>query len=150
MKSINKKLGVVVLISLLATFLSSCQNYGPYANTNAVIGGAIGAATGALIGENKGRELEGAAIGGAIGAIAGGAVGNAQDQVTGRVPQSSGQTVVVRESAPTYYRGSYPYYGSYKPYSRGYYKPRYYSNSYRTYSRGYNGYGGYRRGGDCH
>jgi hypothetical protein len=67
-----------VALIALAT-LSGCVT-GPEAQTGTVIGGIIGAATGGIIGHQKGKGLEGAAIGGGIGAIAGNLFGSAQDQ----------------------------------------------------------------------
>jgi hypothetical protein len=49
--------------------------------TGALTGGAIGAGTGAIIGNYSGHHTaEGAAIGGAIGLVTGGIIGNAMDQ----------------------------------------------------------------------
>jgi uncharacterized protein YcfJ len=49
--------------------------------TGALTGGAIGAGTGAIIGNYAGHNTAGgAAIGGAIGALTGGIIGNAMDQ----------------------------------------------------------------------
>jgi hypothetical protein len=49
--------------------------------TGALAGGAIGAGTGAIIGNYSGHHTAGgAAIGGAVGALAGGLIGNAMDQ----------------------------------------------------------------------
>jgi surface antigen len=49
--------------------------------TGALAGGAIGAGTGAIIGNYAGHNTaEGAAIGGAIGVVTGGIVGHAMDQ----------------------------------------------------------------------
>ena len=49
--------------------------------TGALTGGAIGAGTGAIIGNYAGHNTaEGAAIGGAVGLLAGGIIGNALDQ----------------------------------------------------------------------
>jgi len=53
---------------------------GPNTQQGAVVGGLLGAGTGAIIGQQSGRALEGAAIGGALGAGAGALYGNAQDQ----------------------------------------------------------------------
>jgi len=49
--------------------------------TGALAGGAIGAGTGAIIGNYAGHNTAaGAAIGGAVGALTGGLIGNAMDQ----------------------------------------------------------------------
>src|SRR5688572_18671469 len=52
-----------------------------HAAEGALIGGAGGAAVGAIVGHNShGRTAEGALIGGAIGAIGGGLIGNEADK----------------------------------------------------------------------
>ncbi|MBM3858098.1 MAG: hypothetical protein FJ395_00435 [Verrucomicrobia bacterium] len=48
--------------------------------TGALLGGALGAATGAIIGGTGNRAGAGAAIGGALGAVTGGIIGHAMDQ----------------------------------------------------------------------
>jgi hypothetical protein len=64
-------------ISVLCTG-SGCESH---AAEGALIGGAGGAAVGAIIGNNShGRTAEGALIGGAIGAIGGGLIGNEADK----------------------------------------------------------------------
>ena len=68
--------------TLVAVSMSSC--YAPYAKDGAVVGGLIGAGTGAIIGNQSCRPLEGAAIGGAIGALGGALVGSAQDDRAAR------------------------------------------------------------------
>lgn len=68
---------VLIIAALLA---SGCASTGPKTKEGAVIGGVLGAATGGIIGHQKGRGLEGAAIGGAIGALGGGLIGSAADQ----------------------------------------------------------------------
>ena len=67
----------------LLIVLTGCET--PYGEpdrtaTGALTGGAIGAASGALIGSHGRHAGEGALIGGAIGAITGGLIGNAMDQ----------------------------------------------------------------------
>lgn len=66
-------------LSLLALASLSAVSCGPYSREAAVVGGLIGAGTGAIVGHQSGRGLEGAAIGGAIGAGAGALIGSAQD-----------------------------------------------------------------------
>ncbi len=66
-----------------AIFLAGCQNPDGSANntgSGALIGGAIGAITGAAIGENNHNAGGGAAIGAAAGLLLGGLIGNAADQ----------------------------------------------------------------------
>lgn len=45
----------------------------------AIIGGVIGAGTGAIIGKQSGKTAQGAAIGGLIGALTGGVIGHSQE-----------------------------------------------------------------------
>ena len=66
-------------LALLAAMSLSAVSCGPYSREAAVMGGLLGAGTGAIIGHQSGRGLEGAAIGGAIGAGAGALIGSAQD-----------------------------------------------------------------------
>src|SRR6266516_7303751 len=71
----------VVLIGTAAVVLTGCET--PYGTpdrtaTGALTGGAIGMASGALLG---GRHAgEGALIGGALGAVTGGLIGHSMDQ----------------------------------------------------------------------
>jgi hypothetical protein len=74
---IMKTITSVSTAMLIAVSMSSC--YAPQTKNGAVIGGLIGAGTGAIIGNQSCRPLEGAAIGGAIGALGGALVGSAQD-----------------------------------------------------------------------
>jgi len=60
----------IVSLLALATLLfgvTGCATGPQNKATTPLIGAALGAAAGAIIGEGKGRELEGAAIGGTIG-----------------------------------------------------------------------------------
>jgi hypothetical protein len=50
----------------------------------AVVGGALGAATGAIIGHQSGRQGEGALIGAGVGALTGAIVGDQVDENRGR------------------------------------------------------------------
>jgi phage tail tape-measure protein len=72
---------VAVAVSVV---LAGCQtNDGQYDRTatGALAGGAIGAGTGAIIGNYAGHNTAGgAAIGGAIGALTGGIIGHSMDQ----------------------------------------------------------------------
>ena len=79
MKNTSLGLGIIGL----AVILSGCV--GPdgqpdRAGTGALLGGLLGATSGALIGGSSDRGGEGALIGGAIGALAGGLMGDAMDQ----------------------------------------------------------------------
>ena len=69
-----------LLVATIATLsLVGCAT-GPNAQTDAVIGGLLGATAGGIIGHQSGRGLEGGAIGAGIGALAGNAFGNGVDQ----------------------------------------------------------------------
>ena len=77
-----KKQLLVLTLASSAIFLSGCENPdGSVNNTGsgALIGGAIGAITGAAIGGSH-HGGQDALIGGAIGAVAGGLFGNSADQ----------------------------------------------------------------------
>ena len=80
MKTLTQLCSVGLLMGTMA--LSSCVSpyAGPNENVGAVAGGATGAVAGGIIGNQRGRGLEGAAIGGVIGSLAGGSLGRAQDQ----------------------------------------------------------------------
>lgn len=80
-----------ILLASLAlggsVLLSGCAGTGPDTQTGAVAGGALGALTGAIIGNNSGghNALGGAVIGGVVGAIAGGTIGNTMDHENGTI-----------------------------------------------------------------
>lgn len=77
-----KTITTVFTAILIAVSMSSC--YAPYTKDGAVVGGLIGAGTGAIIGNQSCRPLEGAAIGGAVGALGGALIGSAQDDRAAR------------------------------------------------------------------
>ncbi len=73
-----KKSLAILTTLVLAGFATSC---GPNATNGALIGGALGAGAGAIIGnQHHGHNGEGALIGAATGAAIGGAVGNQKDE----------------------------------------------------------------------
>jgi len=80
-----KNLEFLSVLAVAAIVVTGCQTYDGQPNrtaNGAIIGGAVGATSGAIIGNNAGRGgngLAGALIGGAVGAIAGGAIGNSMD-----------------------------------------------------------------------
>src|SRR5262245_55306069 len=63
-------------------------------------GGAIGAGTGAIVGNAVGNTGAGALIGGAVGAVTGGLVGNSVDQAEARAEQRAVQQAAAR-AVPT-------------------------------------------------
>src|SRR5216684_2643718 len=69
-------LGVAVLPVLLACGCSSMSN----TDRGVLGGGAIGAGTGALIGNATGHAGTGALIGAGVGAVTGGLIGNSADR----------------------------------------------------------------------
>lgn len=78
-----KRMTIASLMAI-ATMLAYSQPSGAQNNTRdgALLGGATGAAIGAIIGNNKNDQTaEGALIGGAIGIVTGGVIGHHRDRV---------------------------------------------------------------------
>lgn len=74
-------IGSIAIAALLAVGCETPSGHPDRTATGALTGGAIGAGTGAIIGNYSGHHTAGgAAIGGAIGALTGGIIGNAMDQ----------------------------------------------------------------------
>lgn len=75
------------LSALLCLLFVSCAA-GPNTQRGALTGGAIGAAAGAVLGNNlgDGNAGRGALIGAGLGAAAGGAMGHQKDQQQGYAP----------------------------------------------------------------
>ena len=74
-----KRYHLVILMLALPLVLVSCAYY-PYGRYNTQVGAAVGAGTGALIGQAIGGNTESTLIGLAAGTIIGALVGNAVDQ----------------------------------------------------------------------
>lgn len=74
-----KKHVMVILVAVVSCSLVSCAHY-PHDRYNTQAGAAIGAGTGALLGQAIGGNTEGTLIGLAAGTILGALVGNAVDQ----------------------------------------------------------------------
>jgi outer membrane lipoprotein SlyB len=94
-----------VSILILSALCAGCVGTGPNTQQGAVTGGAIGALTGAIIGNNSGGRngFAGALIGGTIGAIAGGTIGNSIDNERNTLYTSEYQAttrVVVQQPPP--------------------------------------------------
>jgi len=71
------------VIALAALLAAGCRS--PYyADKGALLGGGVGAVTGAVIGNQLGSTAGGAIIGAGVGALTGAAVGNAIDDVDAR------------------------------------------------------------------
>ncbi|HOD95801.1 MAG TPA: YMGG-like glycine zipper-containing protein [Candidatus Hydrogenedentes bacterium] len=83
------KLKKTIFCLLLILLVPVPAGFAQYVAEGALIGGAFGTGTGALIGSYSGRTGEGALIGAGIGALAGAAIGSA--------------------SRPHYYRSTAPY-----------------------------------------
>ena len=75
---------VMVGIALLASVLSGCESMGTAAqsktNQGAVLGGLLGAGTGAIIGNQTDHAGAGTAIGAGLGALGGALVGHAMEE----------------------------------------------------------------------
>lgn len=119
-----KTISFVASAVVVATCNTGCIT-GPDAQAGTVIGGVIGAATGGIIGHQKGKGLEGAAIGGGIGAVAGNLLGSSSDQRNYQMQMRNGN---YQQPQPQYYyqQPSRPQY--YQQPSR----PRYYQQSYNN------------------
>ena len=74
-----RKYIIGLLIPALSFLVASCAHY-PHDRYNTQVGAAVGAGTGALIGQAIGHNTEGTLIGLAAGTILGALVGNAVDQ----------------------------------------------------------------------
>jgi uncharacterized protein YcfJ len=73
------KNALLIALAALTILASGCT----YSEQGTVLGGALGAGTGAIIGNQTGHNGEGALIGGIVGAIAGTAIGKANDNAAG-------------------------------------------------------------------
>lgn len=77
------RIGGIGLVGLLL-LLSGCETMGTAAQSKttqgAVLGGLIGAGSGAVIGNQSDRAGEGAAIGAGLGALSGALIGNALEE----------------------------------------------------------------------
>lgn len=75
----------------VAVALAGCESVGTAAQKKSVQGGllgsALGAGAGAIIGNQTGRAGEGAAIGAGLGALGGALVGNAMEEQERRLQQ---------------------------------------------------------------
>ena len=90
-----KTLTTLVLTVSVAAALAGC-NTTPVQD-GAVLGGALGTGTGAIIGHQVGKQGEGALIGAGLGALTGALVGDQVDQA-GRQPAP--QATAYRSPAP--------------------------------------------------
>ena len=81
----------VALLVAVTAAISGCENIGTAAQSKAVQGGLVGSALGAgaggIIGHQTGRAGEGAAIGAGLGALGGALMGNAMEEQERRLQQ---------------------------------------------------------------
>ena len=105
---VNKSKLVAVVLAVVS--ITGCAT-GPNAQTDAVIGGLLGAGAGGIIGHQSGRGLEGAAIGALIGGASGNMFGNGIDTRNGyNRPQQYQQPVYqqqYQQRTPQYYNNGY-------------------------------------------
>jgi hypothetical protein len=105
----------LVAVVLATASITGCAT-GPNAQTDAVIGGLLGAGAGGIIGHQSGRGLEGAAIGALIGGASGNMFGNGIDTRNGYNRQQQYQQ-------PQYQQPVYQQQYQQRP-------PQYYNNGY--------------------
>jgi hypothetical protein len=90
------------LFSVLS--MSGCQT-NSHAENGAVLGGLLGAGTGAIVGHAVGSTGAGAAIGAGVGALSGAAIGNGQDEIEAKnramISQQLGRQVSPGAVTPT-------------------------------------------------
>ncbi len=81
------------LVAVAALSAVGCESMGTAAqskrNQGAVLGGLLGAGTGAIIGNQTGHAGAGTAIGAGLGALGGGLMGNAMEERDNRAMQQS-------------------------------------------------------------
>ena len=88
-----KQVAVWSLAVVAALAATGCESMGTAAqskrNQGAVLGGLLGAGTGAIIGNQTGHAGAGTAIGAGLGALGGGLMGNAMEGQDNRAMQQS-------------------------------------------------------------
>jgi hypothetical protein len=82
-EEIDMKMKLAAIAITLAALVGGTAGCATRAQEGALIGGALGAGTGAIIGNQSGHTGEGALIGGAAGALGGAVIGNQTDQHRG-------------------------------------------------------------------
>lgn len=87
------KHAVVVSIAVAAVALAGCETMGTAAQSKttqgAVLGGLLGAGTGAIIGNQTDNAGAGTAIGAGLGALGGGLVGHALEEQSQKTQQQT-------------------------------------------------------------
>ena len=85
--------GAVIGVALLAAGAVGCESLGTAAqsktNQGAVLGGLLGAGTGAIIGSQSDHAGAGTAIGAGLGALGGGLIGHALEENEQKVQQQT-------------------------------------------------------------
>ncbi|MBI3011927.1 MAG: hypothetical protein HYY58_05520 [Candidatus Omnitrophica bacterium] len=80
-------------IAVLAVILSGCESMGTAAQSKttqgAVLGGLLGAGTGAIIGNQSDKAGAGTAIGAGLGALSGGLIGHALEESEKKAQQQA-------------------------------------------------------------
>ena len=83
--------GTVLLTAVCALALAGCESMGTAAQSKttqgAVLGGLLGAGTGAIVGNQSDRAGAGTAIGAGLGALSGAVVGHALEEQEKRIQQ---------------------------------------------------------------
>ncbi|HQE81818.1 MAG TPA: YMGG-like glycine zipper-containing protein [Candidatus Hydrogenedentes bacterium] len=93
-----KTLTIIALVTGVAVAFAGC-NTTPVQD-GAVLGGLLGAGTGAILGNQVGKQGEGALIGAGIGALTGALVGDQIDKAGQRAAAAPPQTTAYRTNAP--------------------------------------------------
>lgn len=85
------KQGSLVGLAIITLALSGCESMGTAAqsktNQGAILGGLLGAGTGAIIGNQTGHAGAGTAIGAGLGALGGGLLGHGMEEQSRAVQQ---------------------------------------------------------------
>ena len=83
--------GIVLLSAVCVVALAGCESMGTAAQSKttqgAVLGGLLGAGTGAIVGNQSDRAGAGTAIGAGLGALSGAVVGHALEEQEKRIQQ---------------------------------------------------------------
>ena len=84
---------IAFALAVVTVGLAGCESVGTAAqskrNQGALLGGLLGAGTGAIIGNQTGHAGAGTAIGAGLGALGGGLMGNALEEQDQRAQQQS-------------------------------------------------------------
>ena len=90
----------VAVMTVASVVAAGCETMGTAAQSKttqgAVMGGLLGAGTGAIIGNQSDRAGEGAAIGAGLGALTGGLIGKAMEDSERKVQQQSTPVATAR------------------------------------------------------